>query len=97
MPPPLRMDIAIGAHHEDERLPGCDKSQHFLGKVSIDDAEAGGKVVDPYHRAPDLLFGHRNPAWRTFLKQKKLGYQLRKFAVSVEEERYKLSRQIAAG
>jgi hypothetical protein len=55
--------------------------KHLLGSVTVEDAEASAKVVDPLHRAPDLPFGHLNPAWQAFLKQRRFGYRLKSFSI----------------
>ena len=57
------------------------RPEHLLGRVTVEDAEASGKVVDPLHRAPDLPFGHLNPAWHAFLKQRRFGYRLKSFCI----------------
>jgi hypothetical protein len=55
--------------------------KHLSGSVTVEVAEASAKVVDPLHRAPDLPFGHLNPAWHVFLKQRKFGYRLQSFRI----------------
>jgi hypothetical protein len=57
------------------------RPEHLLGSVAVRDAEVSAKVVDPLHRAPDMPFGHLNPAWQTFLKQRRLGYRLKSFCI----------------
>ena len=57
----------------------------LLEVVTIEEAEASGKVVDPLHRAPDLPFGHLSGAWRTFLAQRRMGYRLQRFTIPANE------------
>lgn len=59
------------------------RPEHLSGSVTVEDAEASGKVVDPLHRVPDLPFGHLNPVWRGFLKQRRFGYRLKSFSIPV--------------
>lgn len=60
------------------------KKEHLTGLVSVEDAEARAKILDPLHRAPEVPFGHLNGEWKSFLAQKRLGYKLHGFAVPAE-------------
>jgi hypothetical protein len=57
----------------------------LLEVVTVEEAEASGKVVDPLHRAPDLPFGHLNGAWNVFLAKRRMGYRLKRFTVPANE------------
>jgi hypothetical protein len=56
--------------------------RHLVAKVTIQEAEEIGSIVDPLHRVPDLPFGHLNATWLAFLSKKQFGYGLHSFAVS---------------
>jgi len=61
--------------------------KHLLSSISIAEAESKGKVIDPLRRAPDLPFGHLNPAWQTFLKKQRFWYRLKAFTIPGEPAR----------
>lgn len=49
--------------------------------MSVEEAEAAAKTFDPLHTVHDVPPGHLNPAWQAFLREKRLGYTLRKFTI----------------
>lgn len=57
------------------------RPEHLLGTVTVQDAEAGAVVVDPFGRAPDLPFGHLHAAWQAFLNKKMVWWRLQKFHI----------------
>ena len=42
------------------------KREHLTCRVTVADAEATAKVVDPLHRVPDKPFGHLHTGWLHF-------------------------------
>ena len=76
---------ALGDRIASRQRVFCCKAHHLLEKVSVTDAEAAAKVIDPLHRVPDRPFGHLNPAWQAFLKKRRFGYSLRKFVIPGDE------------
>ncbi len=58
--------------------------KHLTKRVTVAEAEAAGKVVDPLHRVPDLPFGHLHQAWVAFTDKRKSTDQLWAFTIPGE-------------
>jgi hypothetical protein len=71
----------LGYWQDNRRYRYNCRPEHLLGSVTVAAAEASAKVVDPLHRAPVAPFGHLNPAWQVFLKQRRFGYRLKSFCI----------------
>ncbi len=58
--------------------------KHLTKRVTIAEAEAAGRVVDPLHRVSDLPFGHLHQAWEAFTA--KLTWKDRLWAFTIPGE-----------